>query len=141
MPILTPMIKIQPNLKIHTSAHFDWHQAPSSNHPPHIQNEPDPELEADVMLADAEIKKPPKYAVVLYNDDYTTMDFVVMILQSEFRHSLDAAVEIMLNIHHHGKGTAGVYPKDIAETKARKVNSMARRAGYPLLAQIEPQES
>ncbi len=96
------------------------------------------EATTDVLLADPELAKPPMYAVVMYNDDYTPMDFVVDILQTEFRHNLEQAVDIMLNIHHQGRGIAGIYPKDIAETKAQKVNNMARREGYPLLTQIEP---
>ena len=75
----------------------------------------------------------------MYNDDYTPMGFVVEMLQAHFRHDLDNAVTIMLAIHHEGKGIAGVYPKDIAETKAQTVNRAARQAGYPLLTQIEPQ--
>lgn len=94
----------------------------------------------DVMVAEPEIAKPPMYAVVMYNDNYTPMEFVVYILQSEFRHSMDTAVEIMLTVHNNGKGIAGIYPKDIAETKAKKVNSAAHREGYPLLTQIEPHQ-
>ena len=100
--------------------------------------EADTEAESDVALADPELAKPPMYAVVMYNDNYTPMDFVVEILQVEFRHSFEQAVEIMLNIHHQGKGIAGIYPKDIAETKAKKVNNTATKEGYPLLTQIEP---
>lgn len=94
----------------------------------------------DVVVAEPEIAKPPMYAVVMYNDNYTPMEFVVYILQSEFRHNLDTAVEIMMTIHNSSKGIAGIYPKDIAETKAKKVNSLAHREGYPLLTQIEPHQ-
>ena len=96
--------------------------------------------QADVLVAEPEVAKPPMYAVVMYNDNYTPMEFVVYILQSEFRHSMDSAVEIMLTIHNSSKGIAGIYPKDIAETKAKKVNSLAHREGYPLLTQIEPHQ-
>nr|WP_227526175.1 ATP-dependent Clp protease adapter ClpS [Psychrobacter sp. FDAARGOS_221] len=106
-----------------------------------IDEQPQEEGEVDVMLADPEIAEPPMYAVVMYNDDYTPMEFVVYVLQSEFRHNIDDAVEIMLNIHHQGRGIAGIYPKDIAETKAKKVNQTARKEGYPLLSQIEPHQS
>ena len=82
---------------------------------------------------------PPMYSVWLLNDDYTPMEFVVAVLQDHFKHNIDSAVNIMLSIHHHGKGVAGIYPKDIAETKAQTVNRQARQAGYPLLTQIEPQ--
>ena len=96
--------------------------------------------QADVLVAEPEVAKPPMYAVVMYNDNYTPMEFVVYILQSEFRHSVDSAVVIMLTIHNSSKGIAGIYPKDIAETKAKKVNSLAHREGYPLLTQIEPHQ-
>ena len=96
--------------------------------------------QADVLVAEPEVAKPPMYAVVMYNDNYTPMEFVVYILQSEFRHTMDSAVEIMLTIHNSSKGIAGIYPKDIAETKAKKVNSLAHREGYPLLTQIEPHQ-
>ena len=96
--------------------------------------------QADVMVAEPEVAKPPMYAVVMYNDNYTPMEFVVYIQQSEFRHNIDKAIEIMMTIHNSSKGIAGIYPKDIAETKAKQVNSLAHREGYPLLTQIEPHQ-
>ncbi|KND22014.1 Clp protease ClpS [Enhydrobacter aerosaccus] len=104
-----------------------------------IEGEPNTDPVEDVLLADPELKKPQMYAVVMYNDDYTPMEFVVDVLQNHFKHTLDSAISIMLAIHHQGKGIAGIYPKDIAETKAQTVNREARQAGYPLLSQIEPQ--
>ncbi len=104
-----------------------------------IEGEPNTDPVEDVLLADPELKKPQMYAVVMYNDDYTPMEFVVDVLQNHFKHSLDSAISIMLAIHQQGKGIAGIYPKDIAETKAQTVNREARQAGYPLLSQIEPQ--
>ena len=127
---------------------YDWHFAtrlpsrPAAQLPIRLGDmvgEPQPSHIEDVLLADPELKKPQMYAVVMYNDDYTPMEFVVEMLQTHFRHDLDNAVTIMLAIHHEGKGIAGVYPKDIAETKAQTVNRAARQAGYPLLTQIEPQ--
>ena len=115
----------------------DWHY-PATPVRFHDAPEGDSELESDVLLADPELVEPPMYAVVMYNDNYTPMEFVVEILQVEFRHNLEQAVEIMLNIHHNGLGVAGIYPKDIAETKAKKVNNTARKEDYPLLTQIEP---
>lgn len=91
----------------------------------------------EVMTVEPELVEPPMYAVVMYNDDYTPMEFVVMILQTQFYHPMDEAVQIMLDIHHSGKGIAGIFPKDIAETKANAVNTLARKEGYPLLTQIE----
>lgn len=104
-----------------------------------ILGQPDAEFEHDVLLADPELKKPSLYRVIMYNDDYTPMDFVVDILQDYFNHSLEKATNIMLDIHYNGKGIAGIYPKDIAETKAQQVNTLARLSGYPLLTDIEPQ--
>ena len=104
-----------------------------------IEGEPNTDPVEDVLLADPELKKPQMYAVVMYNDDYTPMEFVVDVLQNHFKHTLDSAISIMLAIHQQGKGIAGIYPKDIAETKAQTVNRKARQAGYPLLSQIEPQ--
>lgn len=99
-----------------------------------------PDHDADVLLAPPQIKRPPQYAVVLLNDDYTPMDFVIEILQDYFGLDLDRATQVMLTVHHEGKGIAGVYPRDIAETKANQVNNYARAQGHPLLCQIEPQE-
>lgn len=93
----------------------------------------------DVMLAPPELKKPPFYAVVLFNDDYTPMEFVIEILQVYFLLDLDRSTEVMLTVHYRGKGVAGSYPRDIAETKAQQVNNYARAQGHPLLCQIEPQ--
>lgn len=107
-----------------------------NNHQTNIEEETSPE--GDVMVSDPELQIPPMYAVVMYNDDYTPMDFVVHILQSEFHHDIDKAYQIMLSIHYGGKGIAGVYPKDIAETKAKKTNTAARAEGYPLMTQVEP---
>jgi len=123
------------------SPRLDWHY-PNKPVSPRAQDEHDPEQnpQADVLVAEPEIAKPPMYAVVMYNDNYTPMEFVVYVLQSEFKHNTDSAVEIMLSIHNSGKGIAGIYPKDIAETKAKKVNSLAHREGYPLLTQIEPHQ-
>ena len=96
--------------------------------------------DTDVMLAPPELKRPPQYAVALLNDDYTPMDFVIEILQQYFALDLDRATQVMLTVHHEGKGIAGIYPRDIAETKSNQVNNYARSQGHPLLCQIEPQE-
>jgi ATP-dependent Clp protease adaptor protein ClpS len=82
-------------------------------------------------------QKARRYQVVLLNDDYTTMDFVVMILETIFRQSPAEAVQIMLKVHKEGSGVAGVYPHDVAETKVRAVHEKARAAGFPLRAVIE----
>lgn len=77
-------------------------------------------------------KKPDLYKVILLNDDYTTMDFVVKILESIFNKSPVEAVQIMLHVHKNGSGIAGVYTKDIAETKINIVHDLARKNQFPL---------
>jgi len=83
---------------------------------------------------------PPRlYKVLLHNDDYTTMEFVVSVLETVFGHGAASATRIMLSIHHRGVGVAGTYPYEIAETKADKVLSLARAAEFPLLCTVEPE--
>jgi ATP-dependent Clp protease adaptor protein ClpS len=83
------------------------------------------------------LKKPPQYKVLLLNDDYTTMEFVVWILQTVFHHDEGTATGIMLHVHRHGAGVAGVYPREIAETRVSHVEALAREHEYPLRCQIE----
>ena len=120
----------------------DWHfpNLPADYRAQDGEHNSETTPQADVLVAEPEVAKPPMYAVVMYNDNYTPMEFVVYVLQAEFRHTVDSAVAIMLSIHNTSKGVAGIYPKDIAETKAKKVNSLAHREGYPLLTQIEPHQ-
>lgn len=82
-------------------------------------------------------KKPDLYNVFLLNDDYTTMDFVVDILMSIFHKNQMEATKIMLHVHNTGKGLAGTYIKDIAESKVKTVHSLARKNGFPLRCSIE----
>lgn len=117
----------------------DWHL--NTPLPTMTSHDSESEVYSDVLLADPETKRPPMYAVVLHNDDYTPMEFVVDVLLTYFGHTVERATTIMLNVHHQGKGIAGVYPRDIAETKAQQVNKLARIEGHPLLCQIEPQGS
>jgi ATP-dependent Clp protease adaptor protein ClpS len=84
-----------------------------------------------------EIKEPCRYKVLLLNDDYTTMDFVVMVLMVVFRKPLQEAQQIMLNVHRKGKGLCGIYPFEIAETKARQVENMAEQHKFPLRCDLE----
>lgn len=82
--------------------------------------------------------EPPRlYQVLLLNDDFTPMEFVVMVLQEYFRHDLDTATQIMLKIHHDGRGVCGVFSKDVAATKVELVLAAARRAGHPLQCIME----
>ncbi len=88
---------------------------------------------------DIKMKKPRKYKVVFHNDDYTPMDFVVILLAQVFRRPIEEAASIMMNIHEKGKGIAGVYSREIAETKSTKANDISKASGYPLLTTIEPE--
>ena len=80
---------------------------------------------------------PPLYQVVMLNDDFTPMEFVVMVLQQYFRHDLETATQIMLKIHHEGRGVCGVFTKDVAATKVELVLATAKRAGHPLQCIME----
>ena len=84
-----------------------------------------------------EKKEPILFRVVLLNDDYTTMEFVVSVLESVFQKSPAEAYRIMMQVHVNGRGVAGVYPWEVAETKATTVIEMARDAGFPLKAVTE----
>ena len=84
------------------------------------------------------LDEPRRYAVLLLNDDYTTFDFVVEVLQKFFRKTAQEAAEITLKVHHEGKGLAGVYSYEIAETKCAQVADYAQNHGYPLRATAEP---
>ncbi|MCA9619841.1 MAG: ATP-dependent Clp protease adapter ClpS [Myxococcales bacterium] len=85
-------------------------------------------------------KKPRQYKVILHNDNYTTMEFVVLVLQKFFRKNETEATHIMLTVHHRGSGVAGVYAKDIAETKVEQVTTFAQDNGMPLKLTSEPAE-
>lgn len=85
------------------------------------------------------LKRPPMYKVLLHNDDYTTREFVVMILQAIFNKSETEATQIMLHVHHNGMGVAGVYPFEVAETKVEKVTGLARKYEFPLKCTLEPE--
>ncbi len=86
---------------------------------------------------DTKKQDPTLYQVVLLNDDYTTMDFVLHVLETVFQQSPSEAYRIMMHVHLNGRGIAGIYPWEVAETKADKVVSLAREAGYPLRAVVE----
>jgi ATP-dependent Clp protease adaptor protein ClpS len=84
-----------------------------------------------------EVKLPPMYRVVLINDDYTPMDFVIEILQTFFRMSHDRATQVMLHVHTRGKGVCGVFTFEIAETKVVQVNEYSRQSEHPLKCSME----
>ncbi|MCU0775198.1 MAG: ATP-dependent Clp protease adapter ClpS [Ideonella sp.] len=85
----------------------------------------------------AKVEPPGMYQVVMLNDDYTPMEFVVMVLQQYFKRDLETATQIMLKIHHEGRGVCGVYTKDVAATKVELVLAAARRGGHPLQCIME----
>ena len=87
-----------------------------------------------------ELKKPPLFKVVLLNDDYTPMEFVVEVLEVFFRMNREQATHVMLTVHTQGKGVCGIFTRDIAETKAAQVNQYAREQEHPLLCEIEAME-
>ncbi|HTE51071.1 MAG TPA: ATP-dependent Clp protease adaptor ClpS [Kofleriaceae bacterium] len=87
----------------------------------------------------AATKRPPLYKVLLHNDDYTTKEFVVMVLQAVFHLGEVDANRIMLHVHENGVGVAGVYPFEVAETKIAKTMQLARRYEYPLQLSMEPE--
>ena len=84
-------------------------------------------------------KKPPMYKVLMFNDDYTTKEFVVMVLEGVFHRSQTEAARIMMHVHNNGVGVAGIYTHQVAETKVAKTMSLARRYEYPLQLSIEPE--
>ena len=94
--------------------------------------------DAAVQEAKPKLKKPTMYQVVLLNDDYTPMEFVVELIEKFFYHSREDATRIMLKIHTEGKGVCGIYTEDVAETKATTVNQYAQDHQHPLLCQTEP---
>ena len=83
------------------------------------------------------LERPPLYKVLLHNDDFTTMEFVVFILQTVFNHGESDAVRIMLNVHRQGMGLAGVYTYEVAEMKVDKVTRLAQANEFPLLCTME----
>ena len=98
--------------------------------------------EGDLAVAPAKpaLKRPSLYKVVLLNDDYTPMEFVVEILETYFGMGREKATQVMLTVHTKGKGVCGIYPRDTAETKATQVNQYARDSGHPLLCEVEPSQ-
>ncbi len=103
--------------------------------PRHPEEDDDGDL--SVQSADPEVARPPMFKVVLHNDDYTPMEFVVEVLQSFFHMDSETAVQVMLTVHTQGKATCGIFTRDIAETKSHQVNQYARECQHPLISDIE----
>jgi len=95
-----------------------------------------PEFEEETEIEE-DLQEPPRYKVLLHNDDYTTMEFVVHVLKSVFGKSEPEAVQIMLHVHRNGIGVCGIFTAEVAETKVAKVRNMARSEGYPLKCTME----
>jgi len=83
------------------------------------------------------VQEPPLYKVLLHNDDYTSMEFVISVLEKVFRKSTSEATRVMLNVHQEGVGVAGIYTREICETKVVIVRDLARKSEYPLRCSIE----
>lgn len=103
-------------------------------------NRGDEEGDLAVAPAKPKVKRPPLYKVVLLNDDYTPMEFVVEVLEHFFSMNREKATQVMLAVHTQGKGVCGIYTRDVAETKAELVNQAARDNGHPLLCEVEPSQ-
>jgi len=102
---------------------------------------PDIEHDGEVLTeSETKLEKPKLYKVLLHNDDFTTMEFVIFILVHVFKRSEIEAVSIMLKVHNEGIGIAGVYPFEIAEMKAEKAMNLSRAHEYPLLCTVEEDE-
>ena len=86
------------------------------------------------------LKEPRRYKVIIHNDDFTTMEFVVEVLKTVFYLSNEKAEELMLQVHHANKAVVGIYTYDIAVSKANKAINMAREKGFPLQLTVEPEE-
>jgi ATP-dependent Clp protease adaptor protein ClpS len=95
---------------------------------------------AVITRTKAKTKKPSLYRVLILNDDYTPMEFVVLVLEHFFQKSREEATRIMLHVHNYGVGVCGIYPYDVAETKVAQVMDLARRAEHPLQCTMERED-
>ena len=99
---------------------------------------PDARYEESAVAESREkVEEPPLYKVLLHNDDFTTMEFVVWVLESIFNMQEEQAIQVMLNVHLRGAGVAGIYTYEIAQTKVEKATSLAREQEFPLLVTME----
>ena len=108
------------------------------NDKPLTPHENDGDWGAAVETALPKVAEPPRYAVLLHNDDYTTMEFVVEVLTVDFSRPHEEAMGLMLKVHEQGKAVAGIYSFEIAESKIVKVTEKARTNGFPLKLTLEP---
>ena len=107
-----------------------------------MSGEHEQEHERGLAVAEArpEVARPPLYQVVLLNDDYTPMEFVVLVLQKFFGMTRERATQVMLKVHREGIGVCGVYPGDVATTKVQQVAAYSRKHQHPLQCVMEPQD-
>jgi len=113
-------------------------EGPPGKPPARPPGDPTRELERGLATKQRpKADRPPRFKVILYNDDYTPMEFVVQVLEKIFGKSPSAATQIMLQIHRGGMGVAGVYVLEVAETKSTMVHRMAEERGYPLRSGVE----
>ena len=101
-----------------------------------MQSEGEERSESGIALEE-ELKEPSMFRVILHNDDYTTMDFVVKVLVEVFHKTEEESVAIMMSVHQKGTGVCGVYPREIAEFRVGQVTRRAQLAGFPLLCTME----
>jgi ATP-dependent Clp protease adaptor protein ClpS len=101
------------------------------------QNERHGDAGLAIEEARPELKKPPMFKVVLLNDDYTPMEFVVIVLETFFAMSRENATRVMLHVHTQGKGICGIFTRDVAETKVNQVNAFSRAHQHPLMCAME----
>jgi ATP-dependent Clp protease adaptor protein ClpS len=129
---------VSPNFFLVTMSNIDRHRLTLSKD---NENPADDSHGSLAVLEDKpRLKRPPLYKVVLLNDDYTPMEFVVEVLEVFFGMSRDQATRVMLTVHVHGKGVCGIYSRDVAETKAEQVNQYAKDNEHPLVCDIEAVE-
>ena len=102
------------------------------------ENEDDSGLGVITLEDEPQLKEPPLFQVVLLNDDFTPMEFVVYAIQKVFGYEHERATQIMLSVHTKGKGVCGIFPKEIAEMKCAEMNNLAQINEHPLLTEIEP---
>ena len=103
------------------------------------KNDPQREQQHGLVVEEArpEVQRPPLYQVVLLNDDFTPMDFVVVVLETFFNMDRERATQVMLHVHTRGKGVCGVFTREVAETKVTQVNEFARAHQHPLLCTLD----
>jgi ATP-dependent Clp protease adaptor protein ClpS len=120
-----------------TAAHSLTASAPMMSNDENRGNEPGGPVTSVITKVKPKTKRPNLYRVLILNDDYTPMEFVVHVLEKFFQKNIEAATEIMLHVHHHGIGECGVFTYEIAETKVTQVMDFARKHQHPLQCVME----